>query len=1292
MKKIFISSTREDLKEEREKLISFIDKMPDCKAVAMEKFSASKERSKELCLTELRGSNVIILIFGTKYGSIDEEENISFTEIEYNAAKKLGKIKMPCFVFLKQNGGEWIPDEPDPRLNKKLTTFKSRIDADQKWAAFETLDELIGDVALTLYNDRVKTESLESHLYPIISHKEFFKPFLDENKYFNHNYSLVGREDSLQDLNNFIFSDKKIAIIQGRGGIGKSKVLFEFSQYFLENNKEWELGFLNEHITLSEETITQLYAEKYIIMVDDAHRRDKNEIALLLKVLEDYPNHKVIFSCRPYGLNYIKTALNRVGIDPKEVDELPEIKELDSEGLQKLGREILGKEYQHLIKSLIRVAEDSPLVMVVGGELIKEKRINPILLERQTEFQDIVFNRFENELLGAIGDIDKRTHKEILSLISALSPIDTTNEEFYNHAADFLNIKSYELVRMINLLETSGILLRRANTVRITPDVLSDHILHNSCVTTQLQSTGYAKRVFHAFWDIMPKNLLLNLSELDWRINHDKEPYSLISDIWGEIENEFKEASNKRRFQILDYIERISIFQPARALKLVKLAINNPSKIDEDTNLPYYSQTTHKSILYKLPSILEIISHHLDYLIICCDLLWELGKEDQRQTNPNPSHAIRILSDLAKYDIYGKDLIFNSKVLECVEKWLNEPDVHEYAYSPLDIIDQFLSKEETHEEVSEYQITFYPFSVSYEDTKPIREKALTLLSECAKLDSTKTKLRVFKSLYDVLWPPHGHHNRKVSKSEVDTWIPEQIEVLGIIKNLIDTTNDPIVLIQAYSDLNRVSRALKDKQSEKAKCMADSIINSFDLQITRALWNKYDRYEENERLDHRKMLKKVESIKKQIASELLNKCKDSHELFKYLEKKLDDLEKSKVQYNAYEFLYLLGLENHKVAIDLCKFITLNPECILSSYLSAFLLGVRQGDKEKAIEFSKSILAMKNKKLILSVARYEGSISWNSSLDDEDIEIIKELLDNSDEDIKSIAIRSLEGFKGKLKPLAVELVLKLDISDKEKLAEALCDIMDEKGITIEELNYLDIEIILKKLIKIKEIDHRTYTVQRFIGYCSSKYPQLVINFLFDRILMYQKEKKTWPDRYEPLPHDFNDELKIMEHPNYVSILRKIRDKALDPNFSDYWISKLFIEVSDSLSLVSLQVLCEWINSNDIHKIEAVPSLLKHADPDFVFSNVKFVSKLLESAYSLNNDSYVKIRNKLINLTNFRIRRSLHGQPSPEDEKIKNQSQEIAERFPINSPTQKFYLLLHKRAEEAEKTPLFSEEYFE
>jgi hypothetical protein len=78
-------------------------------------------------------------------------------------------------------------------------------------------------------------------------------------------------------------------------------------------------------------------------------------------------------------------------------------------------------------------------------------------------------------------------------------------------------------------------LLRRGYTLRITPDILSDHILYKRCLTPQGEPTGYVQEIFEKFKSICPAEVLRNLAELDWRIrNVSGEETDLLADIWRQ--------------------------------------------------------------------------------------------------------------------------------------------------------------------------------------------------------------------------------------------------------------------------------------------------------------------------------------------------------------------------------------------------------------------------------------------------------------------------------------------------------------------------------------------------------------------------------------------------------------------------------------------------------------------------------------------------------------------------------------------------------------------------------------
>lgn len=96
---VFVSSTYEDLKTERQAAISCLLDM-NCIPVGMEQFPASSLSQWGYIKKMVDMSDYYLLIVAGKYGSIDPEENISYTEKEYRYAVNKG---MPVLAFLHKN-------------------------------------------------------------------------------------------------------------------------------------------------------------------------------------------------------------------------------------------------------------------------------------------------------------------------------------------------------------------------------------------------------------------------------------------------------------------------------------------------------------------------------------------------------------------------------------------------------------------------------------------------------------------------------------------------------------------------------------------------------------------------------------------------------------------------------------------------------------------------------------------------------------------------------------------------------------------------------------------------------------------------------------------------------------------------------------------------------------------------------------------------------------------------------------------------------------------------------------
>lgn len=84
---VFISSTYEDLKNERQKVQDIILSMYQI-PIGMEMFSAADEEQWEIIKDHIDNSDFYVLIIGHRYGSVIEDGSdagISYTEKEYNS-------------------------------------------------------------------------------------------------------------------------------------------------------------------------------------------------------------------------------------------------------------------------------------------------------------------------------------------------------------------------------------------------------------------------------------------------------------------------------------------------------------------------------------------------------------------------------------------------------------------------------------------------------------------------------------------------------------------------------------------------------------------------------------------------------------------------------------------------------------------------------------------------------------------------------------------------------------------------------------------------------------------------------------------------------------------------------------------------------------------------------------------------------------------------------------------------------------------------------------------------------
>jgi hypothetical protein len=138
---VFISSTFEDLREEREAIMQTLLRI-DCIPAGMEMFPAATSSQWDLIRRMIDDSDYVVVVVAQRYGSMDSS-GVSYTQKEFEYADRIGK---PILVFPQE-----LTPEENSALDPKVSEFRQRLTNDNRHVRFwQTTGQLPAYIAADL--------------------------------------------------------------------------------------------------------------------------------------------------------------------------------------------------------------------------------------------------------------------------------------------------------------------------------------------------------------------------------------------------------------------------------------------------------------------------------------------------------------------------------------------------------------------------------------------------------------------------------------------------------------------------------------------------------------------------------------------------------------------------------------------------------------------------------------------------------------------------------------------------------------------------------------------------------------------------------------------------------------------------------------------------------------------------------------------------------------------------------------------------------------------------------------
>jgi len=120
---IFISSTYDDLRDERDQVIRAVLEMGHI-PVGMEMFSAADQQQWQIISRHIESSDYYVVLVAHRYGSMEADR--SYTEKEYDYAIECG---IPVLGFVIDDAAPWPPSKSDKEQKKRnaVARFKEKV-------------------------------------------------------------------------------------------------------------------------------------------------------------------------------------------------------------------------------------------------------------------------------------------------------------------------------------------------------------------------------------------------------------------------------------------------------------------------------------------------------------------------------------------------------------------------------------------------------------------------------------------------------------------------------------------------------------------------------------------------------------------------------------------------------------------------------------------------------------------------------------------------------------------------------------------------------------------------------------------------------------------------------------------------------------------------------------------------------------------------------------------------------------------------------------------------------------
>jgi hypothetical protein len=1087
---------------------------------------------------------------------------------------------------------------------------------------------------------------------PWMTRDQFFAPYLESARLFNHTWRLVGRVAEMTALNAAMLDDSvAVTMLIGPAGGGKTRLL----KHAVENVDVAKTGrpiwFLSPTEEVASAHLEQLGPGKTLVVVDDAHDRD--DLGVLFRYCAVPANQaRLLLTLRPYGRESVTHQAASLTLSGPNIREI-ELRRPSKSDAETLASEVLAKcdGPMHAAKEIAAVTSDSPLATVVGAQIVSRDKIHPALLGNVDDFEIQILAAVEDVMAGEIVtglDVDRM--QGVLRIVSLVQPVLPDEPGLLNLLKGIEGIDEVHAVRLLRTLIDAGVLFRRGLRYRLSPDLLADAIVVRHCMNQDGTSNGYVERVFEVANPAHIKNLLTNLGRLDWRRrNGQAEESRLLDGVWqklcwqGEYSNPHVESA-----------VAVAYYQPKMALRFARKLIDEGHGSDA-----------------RVSRMLKNAAYNIECLDDACELLWLASRDDRRPLHQEPHHGIRILKELAQYEP-NKPAEYMSKVVAFALALIDAPGALAKAYTPFEILEGALAPE-GHSAVAANRrsITLTGYSADRQVVAQVRERVISSLLSYIEQGPPRKAFLAAETLADALRAPMGILGAQVSLEVSDEWRQEHERTIDrLAQLLIRVPVHPVVLVRAAESV--AWHAFHDSENQgSAKEMLSLLDRDLETRLVRALMDGWgtntwelDKQAADPRQSYQDHLLKLKA-------DLVDTFDAPGDLHGFVEKCLLEVSEITVPDNGAPRVVVDFLIEAipRLAMEILARRGSGQAGPLSAYTGT-ALSILLKNPEASREPLRLLAQMSSEGLRLvaeAYARFEPTAGYTEA----DVSLLRVMFCSTDQIVLQYASRAARQIARCHKPLAVSLACSVDlVAAGPAIHDLFMWLSHRDTIPRECIGEDQWRQLLANLEPVEELDD--YWIRQFLKDALQVMPDVVIRFLKNR-LQWVEGTENWS--YSPLtkPYKEGECLGLLKLADSAKHLQSLLDWALDRADNSTILSR-FGDVVAGLcgdyDQTVMNQLVQWMGGGSDRHARVAAAVLREAQRDVIIDHSELVRGVLAAAHGIGPEAVRRISSSLHMATSSGVRSTILDEPFPEDVRVEKHALEVLSTLSRWDPAYELY----------------------